>query len=190
MPASEEAAAHRPAKIELYNLKDDGGIPNNAALPLLVYHGALRPEEHGDDPAAPFEQTFAANGWRGTWRNGIFPYHHYHSTAHEVLGIARGEATVRLGGERGVTLRVRPGDVLVIPAGVGHRNLGADPDLLVVGAYPEGQEGYDLCRGGPDERPRALANIARVPLPATDPVYGADGPLIEHWHGKPPAAEP
>jgi uncharacterized protein YjlB len=182
-------AINEPARVELYNLKDDGRMPNNTALPAMVYHGALRPAEDGgdDDPARIFEETFAANGWRGSWRDGIFPYHHYHSTSHEVLGIARGEARVRLGGEGGVTTEVKAGDVIVIPAGVGHRNLGASPDFLVVGAYPEGQEDYDLCRGRDhDERARALEAIAKVPLPAADPVYGAEGPLIEHWHGRAP----
>jgi uncharacterized protein YjlB len=26
-----------------------------------------------------------------------------------------------------------------------------------------------------------LHDVARVPLPATDPMYGAEGPLVEHW---------
>lgn len=163
--------------VDLHRFEDDGRIPNNPTLPLLVYHGAPAP---GADPAADFESLFARNGWRGSWRDGVFPYHHYHSTAHEVLGVARGQATLRLGGERGVALRVRAGDVLVIPAGVGHKNEGADPDFLVVGAYPDGQD-WDLCTGEPGERPGVLDNIRRVPLPAADPVHGAGGPLAEHW---------
>ena len=89
-----------------------------------------------------------SNGWGGSWRNGIFPFHHYHSTSHEVLGIARGSARVRFGGEKGQTVEVAAGDVVVIPAGVGHKNEGSSPDLLVIGAYPEGRD-YDLCRGEP-----------------------------------------
>jgi uncharacterized protein YjlB len=168
-----EVAAHRFA--------DDGAIPNNPTLPLLVYVGALKLSR--DDPAAPCEAVFAANGWGATWRNGIYPFPHYHSTAHEVLGICRGDAKVRFGGNTGMALAISAGDVVVIPAGVGHQNLGASADLLVVGAYPRGQS-LDLCRGRADERPQALANIARVPLPDADPVYGADGPLIEHWLGR------
>ena len=157
---------------------DDGAIPNNPALPLLVYPGAL--QLPGEDPAAACEAVFEANGWGGAWRDGIYPFAHYHSTAHEVLGICRGEASVRFGGAAGIVLAVRPGDVLAIPAGVGHQNLGAGADLLVVGAYPAGQR-WDLCYGKPEERPRALRNIARVPLPSTDPLYGPAGPLIERW---------
>jgi uncharacterized protein YjlB len=157
---------------------DDGSIPNNPALPFLVYAGAL--DLSRADPAAICEAVFAANDWGGSWRNGIYPFAHYHSTAHEVLGICRGGARVRFGGGTGIELTVRTGDVVVIPAGVGHQNLGAGPDLLVVGAYPPGQR-FDLCRGRPEERSRALESIARVPLPATDPLYGTHGPLLEHW---------
>jgi uncharacterized protein YjlB len=164
------AAAHRFA--------DDGAIPNNPTLPFLVYPGAL--DLSGPDPATACEAVFAANGWGGAWRDGIYPFPHYHSTAHEVLGICRGEAKVRFGGNAGIALTVRAGDVVVIPAGVGHQNLGAGADLLVVGAYPRGQR-WDLCRGVAEERPQVLDNIARVPLPPADPVYGADGPLVEHW---------
>ena len=165
-----EAAAH--------GFADDGAIPNNPTLPFLVYPGALDLPE--DDPAAACEAVFAANGWGGSWRDGIYPFAHYHSTAHEVLGVCRGEAKVRFGGNTGIVLTVRAGDVVVIPAGVGHHNLGASADLLVVGAYPRGQR-WDLRRGLAGERPQVLDNIARVPLPALDPVYGADGPLVEHW---------
>lgn len=164
-------------KMTPYFLKDDGLIPNNK-LPLLVYQSALILT--GSDPAAIAEAIFASNHWGGSWRNGIYPFHHYHSTAHEVLAICRGSARVKLGGEQGITLEVQPGDVVLIPAGGGHKNLGASADLLVVGAYPPGQT-WDLCRGRPDEYERALENIARVPLPTTDPVFGEQGPLIDRW---------
>ena len=71
-------------------------------------------------------------------------------------------------------------DVVVIPAGVGHCNLGSSGGFLVVGAYPEGQS-WDLRTGEPDERPEVLENIRKVPLPRTDPVFGDEGPLHEHW---------
>ena len=161
-----------------YALADDGAIPNNEKLPLLVYQRALQLPE--DDEAAICEAVFASNQWGNSWRNGIYPFHHYHSTAHEVLGICQGSARAQFGGEKGVVLKVARGDVVVIPAGVGHKNLGASPDLLVVGAYPPGQD-WDLCRGEAGERPQVLHNITRVPLPPADPVYGADGPLANHW---------
>ena len=161
-------------------LRDNGGIPNNVRLPLLVYRRVLRmPSE---DPASAWEQIFKHWNWLGQWRNGIYPFHHYHSTSHEALGIYAGQATVRLGGEggAGLTTDVAAGDVLVIPAGVGHCNLGSSADFGVVGAYPDGRK-WDLLRGNPGERPQADVNIAHVPLPANDPVFGPHGPLRMFW---------
>jgi uncharacterized protein YjlB len=159
-------------------LKDDGTFPNNDKLPLLVYPAALKLPEQ--DPAAAIEALFATNQWGGAWRNGVYGYHHYHSTAHEVLGVTRGSARLQLGGERGVTLSVSAGDVIILPAGVAHKNLGDSSDFRVVGAYPHGQR-WDMNYGRPGERPQADQNIARVPLPHADPVYGATGPLMDRW---------
>lgn len=168
----------RPATVETWRLADDGAIPNNSALPLLLYrHAVTLPEA---DPASLFEALFTANGWPAAWRNGIFPFHHFHSTAHEVLGVFSGSATACFGGESGVEVTVSAGDVVVIPAGVGHKALGASADLGIVGAYPTGTD-PDLCRGAPGERPRSLGAIAQVAVPERDPLYGAEGPLRRHW---------
>lgn len=168
-----------PDELIAVRLADDGTFPNNESLPLLVYRAAVDLPDR--DPAAAFESIFHANGWANGWRDGIYPYHHYHSTAHEVLGVARGSARVQLGGDlNGRSFEVRAGDVIVIPAGVAHKNLGSSDDFEVVGAYPAGQD-WDMNVGSPDERPRADHHIARVPLPRTDPVYGARGPLAEQW---------
>jgi uncharacterized protein YjlB len=124
---------------------------------------------------------FANNGWgHGQWRNGIFPFVHYHSMIHEALGIARGTARVQLGGHRGKIFDFHPGDVAVLPAGTGHQRLAGSDDLLVIGGYPpEGT--YNLCRGEQGERDRALTTIPNVPLPARDPVLGKDGGLVKIW---------
>jgi uncharacterized protein YjlB len=163
--------------ISSFTLEDSGPIPNSA-LPVVLYQHAFPGSIN--DLAASIEQTFHNNAWSGAWRDSIYTYDHYHSTAHEVLGVYAGSATIRLGGEPGLTQRLKAGDVLIIPAGVAHKNLGASTDFGVVGAYPEGQE-WDLCSGKPGERPRVDENIARVALPRTDPVYGAEGPLLKHW---------
>lgn len=156
---------------------DDGDVPNNS-LPLIVYQGAIDPS--GADPAVEFEALFRDHGWGGSWRNGIFPFHHYHSTAHEVLGIAAGEAEVRFGGEAGETITVRAGDAVLIPAGVGHKRLSATTDLLVIGAYPGGQRA-DLMREGAEDKDGIRGRIAKVAMPAADPVVGNGGPMAEHW---------
>lgn len=158
-------------------LADDGTFPNSR-LPLVVFQGVF--VTSGGDPARQIEESVQRNGWRGGWRNGIYAYHHYHSTAHETLGVYRGAATVQLGGPRGITVEVRTGDVVVIPAGVAHKNLGQSQDFAVVGVYPAGQQ-PDMNYGRPGERPEADTRIARVALPRRDPVYGIDGPLVRLW---------
>jgi uncharacterized protein YjlB len=162
------------AEPETFTFAGDGSIPNSR-LAVLVYHEL----ELAQDPAAA-ERGFAANDWRGAWRNGIYPFHHFHSTAHEVLAIVSGQAAVTLGGPQGQTFQVRRGDVLVLPAGTGHRKEDSSDDLLVVGAYPRGMS-WDLRRGDPAEYDEVRANIDAVPLPDTDPVGGADGPLTRLW---------
>jgi uncharacterized protein YjlB len=160
------------------NLKDTGTIPNNPKCPLLVYPGAFRlPSKNPEDAV---ESVFRANGWTGFWRNGIYPFHHYHSNTHEVLGVSQGSATVRFGGEPGVDLEVKAGDVVLIPAGVGHNRLRSSSDLAVVGAYPSDID-FDMCYGKEGERSHANQNIKQVPLPDRDPVYGENGPLFQHW---------
>jgi len=161
-------------------LKDAGTIPNSR-LPVVIYQGAL--DLPKDDPASAIEPLIHANQWGNDWRNGIFTYHHYHSTAHEALLVYSGSAKVQLGGESGVIETIGAGDVIIIPAGVGHKNLGASSDFHVVGAYPP-QQNVDMNYGKPGERPRADQNIARVALPATDPVFGKKGPLLDQWQVK------
>jgi uncharacterized protein YjlB len=161
--------------------KDDGAVPNNPSLPALVYKGAL--DLSGKvNPAADIEKMFKANGWgRGLWRDGIFPFVHYHAMIHEALGIARGSARVQLGGHRGETLELKAGDIAVLPAGTGHQRLLGSDDLLVIGGYPPDGT-YNLCRGdNPAERDKSLTTIPKVPLPASDPVHGKDGPLVRLW---------
>ena len=171
------SGADKVPAVETYNFADAGTVPNNLALPLVLYRGVLA---EGGDCAAACERMFAQNGWPDAWRNGIYAHHHYHSTAHEVLGIAAGSARVRLGGEHGQTVELKAGDVVVIPAGVAHKHESASADLLVIGAYPRGQR-PDICRAEPGAHDKAIANIAAVPLPAADPVTGRAGPLLECW---------
>lgn len=165
---------------------DDGVIPNHPAYPLLLHRQAF--DASVADPAASAEALFAANGWGGLWRNGVYPYHHYHSTCHEALAVAAGWADVRFGGEAGETVRLEAGDVAVLPAGTGHKRLAASDDFLVVGAYPAGQP-LDLIRDA-SEHDAAVARIGSVPLPATDPVFGSEGGLRTMWRSHDVSARP
>jgi len=162
---------------EQFRFKDDGVFPNNV-LPLLVYRQAFTTE--AEDCASIIEQCFAENHWTNSWRNGVYSFAHYHSTTHEALAVYCGAATLRLGGEHSSDVKVYAGDVIVIPAGVAHQNISASADFAVVGAYPGGRD-WDLLRGLPGERLRADHNIAALPIPDNDPIYGATGPLRQIW---------
>jgi uncharacterized protein YjlB len=167
--------------VQAFRFDDDGETPNNPRLPLVVYRAAVN-LAGAPDPAAPFERAFARHGWSDGWRNGIHPFLHFHTATHEVLGIARGRATVEFGGAKGQALTVEAGDVVVLPAGTGHRRIAASGDLLVVGAYPRNAS-FDQKRPGQADHEKAVSAIARVPLPEMDPVHGPEGPLMTLWKG-------
>ncbi len=177
--AREIARLARPRRPELMRLRDDGETPNNPHCPLVVYRQAVR-LDRPYDPAAVFEEIFARHGWRDSWRDGIYDFLHFHTGTHEVLGIARGKATVQFGGAKGRSLTLLVGDVVVLPAGTGHRRIRASRDLLVVGAYPPGGR-YDEPRPDEVDPAEARASIAKVPSPRQDPVYGGEGRLPALW---------
>jgi len=161
---------------EEFYFNDDGTIPNSR-LPVLIYRDAF--VDKLDEGAAWLEKKFAANNWTNSWRNGIYPYHHYHSTTHEVLGVYAGSAILKLGGEEGVNVSVIAGDVLVIPVGVGHKCIEND-HVGIVGAYPDGRD-WDVCKGEPDERPAADERIAALTVPLTDPLWGTTAGVPILW---------
>lgn len=159
-------------------IKPKGSFPNNPSLPLLIYPGALTLSP--DDPASSVENTFRSNGWQGTWRNGIYNFHHYHSTAHEVIGVYSGWVKVQMGGPDGKMMQLKAGDAVIIPAGVSHKNIESSRDFACVGAYPPGQS-WDMKYGKADEWELALSNIKKVAMPATDPVFGRENGLLHYW---------
>jgi uncharacterized protein YjlB len=169
----------RNIKPQTFLFEDDGFVPNNPRLPFVLYRGVL--DFIGiTDPEVSIEGMFRANHWGESWRNGIYNYAHYHSSIHEVMGIARGRATVRFGGGKGREIEVTQGDVVVLPAGTGHQSIATSPDLVVIGAYPKSGR-YDLCRASKGDHDRAVEAIPNVPLPDTDPIFGASGPLLSLW---------
>jgi uncharacterized protein YjlB len=172
-------AVLRSRKPLAIRLADDGIVPNNPRLPLLVYRGAVSFSRTRFDAGTIMDTLFESNGWGRSWRDTIYDFVHYHSQVHEVLGVARGSATVEFGGVKGRKLRLKAGDVAVLPAGTGHRLIESSRNFLVVGAYPPDGK-YDECT---DTRERAAAagRIAKVRKPKADPVFGKRGPLVTAW---------
>ncbi|WP_416293350.1 cupin domain-containing protein [Paenibacillus illinoisensis] len=161
--------------IETFYFQDDGLIPNNPNLPVLLYKGVW-----AKDPSRA-ESLLNSNHWGNSWINGVFDYHHFHSNAHEALAVVSGFVQLILGGEQGQRVYLQTGDIVVLPAGTGHKRLEASSDFRIAGAYPGGTS-YNTRTGDPAERPEVLREIQGVPIPDTDPVYGNEGPLLELWN--------
>ena len=166
--------AERKTEVEKILLSRNGWMPNNDRLPVLFYHRAF----NGVGMATQMEAVLEKHLWPAQWRNGVYTFHHYHSTAHEVLGFAAGSAQLMLGGENGHAVIVEAGDVLVLPVGTGHFLVHAEPGFLVVGAYPVDQH-WDICRSAPDAS--AINRMRVLPFPASDPLTGKGGELVRSW---------
>lgn len=154
------------------------GVPNNP-LPLIIYPRVV--PDDVEDIAVWFEQRFAEHRWPPRWRSAIFPYTHYHSNCHELLGVGAGWAEVLFGGESGRVVTLRAGDAVLIPAGVGHQQVSASEDFFTVGAYPAGME-PDTLRDDKNRLEQSLLAIKQVPLPQFDPLTGEEGAVTDFWH--------
>lgn len=172
---SKATRAATKMQVETLQLSRNGWMPNNERLPVLLYRRAFDP---GGEIVEKMETAFQQNAWPTQWRNGVYDFHHYHSTAHEVLGFAGGTAKLMLGGEGGKEIKVEAGDVVVLPTGTGHCRLEADRDFLVLGAYPVDQH-WDICRAAPSAE--AIKRMRQLRFPGSDPVTGATGTLVTAW---------
>jgi len=161
------------------NLRANKNFPNSS-LDVLIYKAACILPKQKNKAADIFQKIFLRNGWSNSWRNGIYNFHHYHSTTHEVMGICSGKATILLGGPKGKKVALEQGDVLILPAGVGHKCLNASGQFLCIAAYPQGKD-YDMNLGKKAELESSLKHIENLGKPSKDPVYGKLGFLKVYW---------
>ncbi|OBR15050.1 Cupin domain protein [Colletotrichum higginsianum IMI 349063] len=164
-------------------------VPNNR-LPVIVYRDVL-PKPPAEESTTEFLET---NKWE---KKGFWPgteVHHFHPNTHECYGVVTGTTTMLVGRGQldgttgGQLVSLRPGDVIVIPAGVSHMNATMTEDYRFVGVYPryQGSPRWTSQRCDRlDIMPSLKEEISRVPLPAADPVEGEDGTLIRLWKGIP-----
>ena len=76
-----------------------------------------------------------------------------------------------------VEASVSKGDVIIVPAGVGHMLLDDfNSGFEMVGSYPKGKS-WDMCYGKADEEER-VKGIASLGWFEKDPLYGDDGPTV------------
>ena len=153
-----------------------GHFPNNQRFPALIYQ--IKTKTVVD--VSSYQDIFAGNNWMNSWINGIYSFHHYHSNTHEVLGILSGTAQIQLGGPSGNQFKIETGDIIIIPAGVAHKNMKNSTGFTCIGAYPDGKE-WDMNYGKPHELEPSIQNIQKTGRPKTDPLFGPDGPLMEYW---------
>jgi uncharacterized protein YjlB len=74
-----------------------GSVPNHPRWPCS--YTSVQSRLAGRDPAIAFEDLFNRHAWPAAWRNGIYPFHHFHCDAHEALGVYSGEVTAQFGGK-------------------------------------------------------------------------------------------
>lgn len=160
--------------ITLYYFEQSGYIPNHSFFPAVLYRKAV------DNSKDNFESIFKSNNWTNSWRDGVFNFHHYHSNTHEVIGVRKGSGLLIIGGEGGSKIVLNSGDVLILPAGTGHKKLSSSPDFEVVGAYPFGEE-YNLKKDRKEDLEGVHEEIANALYPEADPIHGDKGPLVRIW---------
>lgn len=182
MPSS--VAPLRGLRVSSYLIPSFNLIPNTSLqnYPLIIYHECYPPSTS----AAVIEAHLRSVGIvEPQWRYTMYSTTHFHSTTHEVLCIASGRARLCFGGEDNparVEMEVKIGDVIIIPAGVGHKLLqDLDSGFEMVGSYPKGKD-WDMCYGREDEK----ANIEAIKDLAwfdKDPIYGDEGPALQVVYG-------
>ncbi len=158
-------------------LTEDNIFPNSE-LPVLIYKNVFKTSIAGSVDIV--QQVLRNNGWSNSETGSLYMRHHYHSNTHKAISICSGECILLIGGPNGNVAHLVKGDTLLLPAGAAHKKLKASEDFVCISAYPAGNN-FDLNFGNHSEKIPADINIQQVPLPAKDPLYGSNGPLLDYW---------
>lgn len=158
-------------QISAHNLIPNTSIQNK---PLLFYKSAFK-----NASASQIESHLSEVGVVDPqWRYTMYSTSHFHSTSHEVLCIASGEAKLCFGHEdnpKRVEEVLTKGDVVVVPAGVAHRLLEEiKSPFEMVGSYQRGMN-WDMCYGKQGEETK-IKKIGGLGWFDKDPIYGDGGP--------------
>jgi uncharacterized protein YjlB len=163
---------------EVFYFKEDGITPNNT-LPVIVYRDVLKSDKIKSDTSLKI--LFESNKWTNNWADIIMTENHYHSTTHEVIGVNKGQVTLKISGKEGRVFTIKSGDVILIPAGVGHFSLSNETSYEAIGGYPNGAE-WDVIFDEVDKYGEAIERINQLSIPKTDPVFGVKGYLFKYWN--------
>lgn len=162
--------------IEKFFFEGNGRVPNSR-LPLLIYRNVIRWD------VTTMEAIMRQNKWVTSWHahDGMWPRHHFHCEAHEFICVTKGAHLGKFGGHNGKKSQLNAGDVIVIPAGVGHCGLEISDDLDLTGGFHDGFGVVDFRMGFPEEYAELRARARQIPVLDYDPFFGVDGPLAQIW---------
>ena len=163
--------------VKIFEVPPNNGVPNHPYLPALLFQGCISSKAEATD----IIEIYDSNGWIGAWQWTVFDYHHFHPSSHEVLSVLKGKGVLHLGGQEGPRVTVSQGDCLILPAGFGHKRLMTEDGFTVVGAYPRGQEDYEIIKADGEVDNSILKQIAFTNGDVDDPIYGVDGLLQHYW---------
>ncbi|OCF42847.1 hypothetical protein I317_03324 [Kwoniella heveanensis CBS 569] len=180
--------------VSKYHIPAYQNFPNTSLrpYPLLIYKQAFDPSSSASSFSPSAIESYLRNvgAVEPAWRYTMYQQHHYHSNTNEVLLVSSGRAKLCFGGsadnDNRVEIDADKGDVIIIPAGVGHALLheeqkaeGGGERYQMIGSYPTGSENWDMCTGEKGEKDGKWRAIEQVGWFERDPIYGDEGPIVE-----------
>ncbi|WWC60682.1 uncharacterized protein I303_103258 [Kwoniella dejecticola CBS 10117] len=171
-------------RVSKYQIPAYQNFPNTSLrpFPFMIYHSVF-PSSTSSVSASSIEAHLRKVGIvEPAWRYTMYTQHHYHSTVDEVLVVYSGAARLCFGGGPAnpdkVEVDASVGDVMIVPAGVGHGLLEDKGGFGMVGSYPKGSGNWDMCTGQKGEKENQWEIIKNLEWLKGDPIYGDEGPVV------------